>query len=213
MNKRNQKNKGKRSTGEDKADKEEMSGRLKPPRRKPSPCRSSHLRKMQHHSSTNKESSDRKNRGHAEIVLDDTEDNNGSKELVKDFFDLTKTPDPIRSNPSLLSVLNSVKGLKDTLRLELYKPILQRSLDKLLEPLNPDEEQVYQILTVKAPATSRLASFRKLRSRVYVTYLDASHFRVLQPQKWDSDEIVNAYGMLINKRTDDTVEGVRNMRH
>lgn len=192
-----------------------MSRRLKPSRLKQSFSGSSRLREKRSKSARKRESPSGNDRRPEEFLLDDTDDEASSKKLVNDFIDLTTTPDsdPFLPDLSSSSQIDSVKRLKGTLRTESYKPILERSPDKLLDPLNPDEEQIYQILTVKTPPNARLTSFRKLRSRVYVNYLYGNHCRLLQPKKWVNDEIINAYGMLLNKRTDDLVEAVPNMEN
>ena len=72
--------------------------------------------------------------------------------------------------------------------------MFERCKDPGIGILNADEQQVVNILTVTAEGDTELTYYKNLTGWVHANRLFGSHFRVLAPCGWLSDEIVNAYG-------------------
>ena len=131
-------------------------------------------------------------------------DENSKTKPISEFIDLTITLDPpfIASGPAVVCDDN-VRALKDSMPMERFKEVFSRTTDPWRKALDADEEQIVKILTVKANPRTELAYYRTIREWVYVNVLNGSHFRVLRPHGWLSDEIINAYATLLNKRNDE----------
>ena len=150
-----------------------------------------------------------KNRSDIEVLSSDSEpgaEDGASKKLVKDFIDLTLSSDPPRMSPGPAVVHdNNVKALMDTLRIERCKEVFSRVRDPCRGTLDAGELQVVNILTVKDRPDTELEYYRTIREWVYVNVLRDTQFRVLRPQGWLTDAIINAYATFLNKRNGDII--------